>query len=175
MSYATRNIDVEPAITDLRSRTLSRLPGDFSRLVYLASSRDLNTGHYSHDGLAFHFSENVVSKAMAACHQEIFDRLVYASLKELIEELRNYISSTDERPEDFLNSWKHLGSYRSPFLRSAMSLRLRFSYPMSRWLWRSYRHARRCFLRTNNPHSDTGHSADDFCFPRIRKVSKAGA
>src|SRR6266404_1971226 len=112
MSYATRNIDVEPAITDLRSRTLSRLPGDFSRLVYLASSRDLNTGHYSHDGLAFHFSENVVSKAMAACHQEIFDRLVYAPLKELIEELRKYISSTDERPEDFLKSWKHLGSYR---------------------------------------------------------------
>ncbi len=112
MSYTARNIDVEPAITDLRNRTLSRLPGDFSRLVYLASSRDLNTGHYSHDGLAFHFSQNVASKAMALCHREIFDRLVYASLEELIEELGNYISSTHERPEEFLKSWKHLGSYR---------------------------------------------------------------
>src|SRR6267378_3912300 len=105
MSYATKNIDLEPAITDLRSRTLSRLPGDFSRLVYLASSRDLNTGRYSHDGLAFHFSENVASKAMAACHAEIFDRLVYCSLEELIEELRSYISSTAERPGDVLQSW----------------------------------------------------------------------
>ncbi len=112
MSYATRNIDIEPAITDLRSRTLSRLPGDFSRLVYLASSRDCNTGKYYHDGLAFHFSQNVASKAMALCHKEIFDRLVYASLEELIDELSNYISSTDERPEDFLKSWEHLGSYR---------------------------------------------------------------
>ena len=112
MSYTTRTIDIQPAITDLRSRTLSRLPGDFSRLVYLASSRDCNTGKYYHDGLAFHFSQNVASKAMALCHREVFDRLVYASLEELIEELRNYISSTDERPEEFLRSWKHLESYR---------------------------------------------------------------
>ena len=112
MGLERRNIDLEPAITDLRNRTLSRLPGDFSRLVYLASSRDLNTGHYSHDGLAFHFGQNVASKAMALCHGEIFDRLVYASLEELIEELRNYISSTEERQEDVLKSWEHLGSYR---------------------------------------------------------------
>jgi hypothetical protein len=107
-----KNIDVEPAVTDLRNRTLSRLPGDFSRLVYLASSRDCNSGQYYHDGLEFHFSKNVASKAMAMCHREIFDRLVYVSLEELIEELTNYISSTDEQPEEFLKSWKHLGSYR---------------------------------------------------------------
>ena len=112
MSYTTEKIDIEPAITDLRSRTLSRLPGDFSRLVYLASSRDLNTGRYSHDGLAFHFSETVASKAMAACHTEIFDRLLFCSLEELIVELRKYISSTEIRPGDVLRSWKHLGSYR---------------------------------------------------------------
>ena len=112
MSLGVKNVEIEPAVRDLRNRTLARLPGDVSRLVYLASSRDLNSGRYSHDGIAFHFSENVASKAMAACHAEIFDRLVYASLEELIEELCNYISSTDERPEDFLRSWKHLGSYR---------------------------------------------------------------
>ncbi len=112
MSLKQRSIDLEPAITDLRNRTLSRLPDDFSRLVYLASSRDLNTGNYSHDGLAFHFSQNVASKAMALCHGEIFDRLVYASLEELIAELHHYICTTDEPPEDFLKSWEHLGSYR---------------------------------------------------------------
>jgi len=112
MSYKTGNIDIEPAVIDLRNRTLSRLQGDFSRLVYLASSRDCNTGKYYHDGLAFHFGEMVVSRAFAECHREVFDRLVYASLEELIEELSNYISSTDERAEEFLKSWKHLGSYR---------------------------------------------------------------
>ena len=112
MSYTAKSIDIEPAITDLRNRTLSRLPGNFSRLVYMASSRDLNTGRYSHDGLAFHFSEAVASKAMAACHREIFDRLVFCSLQELIEELQRYIASIAERPEDFLQSWASLGSYR---------------------------------------------------------------
>ena len=112
MSYTSRNIDLEPAITDLRNRTLARLPGDFNRLVYLASSRDLSTGRYSHDGLAFHFSETVASKAMAACHTEIFDRLLFCSLEELIVELRKYISTTEIRPGDVLRSWKHLGSYR---------------------------------------------------------------
>src|SRR5713101_8015328 len=112
MGLERRNIDLEPAITDLRNRTLSRLPGDIGRLVYLASSRDLNTGNYSHDGLAFHFSESVASKEMAACHAEIFDRLVLFSLEKLIEELQNYMSSTEERPRQVLHSWTHLGSYR---------------------------------------------------------------
>jgi hypothetical protein len=112
MSPEAKNFEIEPAVRDLKNRTLARLPGEFSRLVYLASSRDYNTGRYHHDGLAFHFSEIVASKAMATCHREVFDRLVYASLEELIEELSNYISSTDERPEEFIKSWKHLGSYR---------------------------------------------------------------
>lgn len=112
MSLEAKNVEIEPAVRDLRNRTLARLPGDVSRLVYLASSRDLSTGRYSHDGLAFHFSENVASKAMAACHMEIFDRLLFCSLEELIEELQDYISSTEVRPGDVLRSWKHLGSYR---------------------------------------------------------------
>lgn len=112
MSLEAKHVEIEPAVRDLRNRTLARLPGDLSRLVYLASSRDLNTGRYSHDGLAFHFSENVASEAMAACHREIFDRLVFCSLEELIEELRNYISSVAERPGDVLQSWTQLGSYR---------------------------------------------------------------
>ena len=112
MSLEVKRVDLEPAVKDLRNRTLARLPGDFSRLVYLASSRDLNTGQYSHDGLAFHFSESVTSKAMAACHSEIFNRLVFCSLEDLIEELRSYISSTEERPGDVLKSWTRLGSYR---------------------------------------------------------------
>src|SRR5260370_33750380 len=112
MGLERRNIDIDAAVTELRNRTRSRLPGDFSRLVYLASSRDCNTRQYFHDGLAFHFSQNVASKAMALCHSELFDRLVYVSLEELIEELSYYISSTDEQPEEVLQSLKHLGSYR---------------------------------------------------------------
>src|SRR5256886_3985399 len=122
MSLGVKNVEIEPAIRDLRNRTLARLPGDVSRLVYLASSRDLNTGRYSHDGLAFHFSENVACKAMAACHAEIFNRLVYCSLQELIEELRSYISSTAERPGDVLESWRHRSEEHTSELQSQSNL-----------------------------------------------------
>lgn len=105
-------MDFARAVTDLKNRTFSRLPGDFSRLVYLASSRDYNNGRYYHEGLAFHFGEEAASKALAACHREVFDRLVFDSLEELIGGLSNYIFSTGELPEEFLKSWRHLESYR---------------------------------------------------------------
>src|SRR5438309_9960153 len=112
MSLGVKNVEIEPAIRDLRNRTLARLPGDVGRLVYLASSRDLNTGRYSHDGLAFHFSENVACRAMAACHAEIFNRLVYCSLQDLIEELRSYVSSTAATTGDGWARWRQLRPYR---------------------------------------------------------------
>lgn len=112
MDAYSRNVDIEPAVRDLRNRSLARLPGDFSRLVYLASSRDLSNGLYSHDGLAFHFGEAVVSKAMAVCHREIFDRLVFCSLEELVDELETYISSTHAGSEEVLKTWENLQSYR---------------------------------------------------------------
>ena len=112
MDFEAKTVDIEPAISDLRNRTLSRLPCDFSRLVYLASSRDYNTGRYYHDGLAFHFSDDVVDKAFAVCHEEIFGRLVFCSFEELVEDLQHYVSSTEEKPEDLLKSWNHFESYR---------------------------------------------------------------
>jgi hypothetical protein len=111
MSFDARIVDIEPAVSDLRNRTLSKLPCDFSRLVYLASTRDY-AGHYSHDGLAFHFSEKVASKALAACHLEIFEQLVHCTLEELVEELHNYTCSTRESPQKVLKTWEYTESYR---------------------------------------------------------------
>lgn len=112
MDIYSRNVDIEPAVRDLRNRSLARLPGDFSRLIYLASSRDLSNGLYSHDGLAFHFGETTASEAMATCHREIFERLLFYSLEQLIEELESYISSTHITSEEVLKTWEKLQSYR---------------------------------------------------------------
>src|SRR5436190_1559634 len=57
---------VEDALRDLRNRTLAKLDGDLARLVYLASTRDYNTGRYAHDGLSFRFSESVAETAGAS-------------------------------------------------------------------------------------------------------------
>jgi len=112
MDSSATNVDIVPALTDLETRTLSRLPGEFSRLVYLASSRDCNSGRYVHEGLSYHFGETAASKAMALCHERVFEELVYCPLEQIVQKLHAYIASTCERPENVLKSWSHLQSYR---------------------------------------------------------------
>ena len=75
---------VEEALRDLRNRTLARLDGDFAKLVYLASTRDYNTGRYVHDGLSFRFPQPVVERAMAAAHLEVFANLVLSPLRAFV-------------------------------------------------------------------------------------------
>jgi rhamnogalacturonyl hydrolase YesR len=50
-------MDVLAAADDLRRRTLVELTRPLERLIYLASTRDYNTGLYYHQGLAARFSE----------------------------------------------------------------------------------------------------------------------
>src|SRR5712692_3047054 len=104
--------DVAAAIQDVKSRTLAGLPGDLARLIYIASTRDYNTGQYYHEGLAMRFTEEVASRALAACHQEIFDRLAPSSLEELIKHLETYVSSTRAQLAAVLEAWEKLEPYR---------------------------------------------------------------
>jgi hypothetical protein len=105
-------MDVEEAIGNIKSRTLAGIAGDVGRLIYLASARDYNTGQYYHEGLATRFTEKVAVAALAACHQEIFNRLVFSSLEDLINQLENYLHSTHARPEKVLGAWQKLEPYR---------------------------------------------------------------
>jgi hypothetical protein len=112
MRIEVKREDVEAAIEDVKSRTLAGLPGDLARLIYIASTRDYNTGHYYHEGLAMHFTEEVARRALAACHQEIFDRLAPSLVEDLVKQLETYVSSTHARPVEVLEAWKKLEPYR---------------------------------------------------------------
>ncbi len=112
MRIRIKRMDVEEAIDDIKSRTLPGIRGDIGRLIYLASTRDYNTGQYYHEGLASHFTEEVAVAALAACHQEIFKRLTFSSLEGLLKELENYLRSTHARPEEVLEAWQKIEPYR---------------------------------------------------------------
>ena len=112
MSTDIKYTNVEAAIEDLKSRTLSGIPGEVARLVYLASTRDYNTGEYYHEGVAIHFTEDVARAALAACHQESFRRLLFTSLEDLVKELDNYVNSTGARPAHVMKVWRSLEPYR---------------------------------------------------------------
>lgn len=112
MTTGIRRMDVEAAAGDLKNRTLAGLAGEFARLVYLASTRNYNTGEYYHQGLAFQFTEEVAGAALAACHQESFRRLVFSPVEDLVKELETYVSSTGARASQVLDAWKTLEPYR---------------------------------------------------------------
>lgn len=118
--------DVESACEDLRERTLGKIPGDFARLVYLASTRDYNSGEYHHAGLAHQFGEAAARKALAVCHQEIFRRLLLRSVAELVEELDTYVRSTRLPVSDVVRSWTRLEPHRVTIPTECSSLAARF-------------------------------------------------
>ena len=103
---------VEDALRDLQDRTLAKLDGDFARLVYLASTRDYNTGRYAHDGLTFRFTDAVAERALAAAHREVFLSLALGPLQALVGELEQYIRSGCSHPTELTKTWNDSEAYR---------------------------------------------------------------
>jgi hypothetical protein len=112
MNSSAKHTEVLAAADDLRRRTLADMREPLGRLIYLASTRDYNTGLYYHHGLALRFSEEAACEALADCHREAFEELVAASLEELVYELEAYLKSTCVAPGDFIAAWKGLEPYR---------------------------------------------------------------
>jgi hypothetical protein len=117
---------VENALRDLRNRTLARLDGNLARLVYLASTRDYNTGRYEHDGLSFHFSQQVAQAALAAAHREVFASLALSPLRVLVAELQHYIRSSCADATELVTAWNTSEAYRilSPTTDDPLAARL---------------------------------------------------
>jgi hypothetical protein len=112
MNAQPKRMDVQRATDDLRRRTLAEMGRPLDRLIYLASTRDYNTGLYYHDGLAARFTEEVACEALADCHREAFRELVTSPLKELVTQLDGYIGSTHTEPRNFIAAWNRLEPYR---------------------------------------------------------------
>jgi len=100
------------ALQDLQTRTLGRLQSDFARLVYLASTRNYNTGRYEHDGLTFRYSMPVAERVLATAHREVFLSIALRSLEALTNEVQQYICFESENPGELLKVWADLEAYR---------------------------------------------------------------
>jgi hypothetical protein len=113
MSAATfKLVPTQAAYDDLLKRTLGKICCDLGRLIYLASTRDYNTGTYHHDGLANRFRADAASQALELAHKEIFHKLAACSLQELIAQLEIYLGSSAENPLDVLRLWQRMEPYR---------------------------------------------------------------
>jgi len=112
MSGPFHRTDMEAARENLNNRTLAKIGLEFARLIYLASTRDYNTGRYYHDGLAFQFSEAVAAQTLSEAHKEVFTDLALSPLEDLVDELQAYLRSVGAESSEVIRAWERLEPYR---------------------------------------------------------------
>jgi len=104
--------DTLRAYEDLSSRTLAAIPSALERLIYIASTRDYNSGLYHHEGLVARFGVSAAAQALESAHRESFHEVSLMPLRDLSNELEKYMKSSREESRAFLNVWQNLEPYR---------------------------------------------------------------
>jgi hypothetical protein len=97
-------------ISDL---VLQSLPNDLTRMIYLASLRDCNSGLYLHPELSHQRGLHEADRAFRVCHEQVFRRLLTTRLPEYVRQLQEYIRYTRGETITMLKTWKSLQAYRA--------------------------------------------------------------
>ena len=92
---------------------LQSLPNDLTRMIYLASLRDCNSGMYLHPELSHQRGVNAADGALRDCHEQVFRRLLTTRLPEYVIQLQEYVRYTRGQTPTVLKTWKSLQAYRA--------------------------------------------------------------
>ncbi len=92
---------------------LRTLPNDLTRMIYLASLRDCNSGLYLHPELSRQRVFSAADRALRACHEQVFRRLLTTRLPDYVSQLQEYIRYTRGETITMLNTWRSLQAYRA--------------------------------------------------------------
>lgn len=101
------------AVEDILRALRLSLPNDLSQMIFLATLRDNNSGHYYHPEVARRFSVEVADRAMLACHRKIYERVVALTLEDLTDQLDVYVATVRAPRERVIESWTKLQAYRA--------------------------------------------------------------
>jgi len=105
----------------VRETVLEALPNDLTRMIYLASLRDCNSGMYLHPELSNQRGIQAADGALRACHEQVFRRLLTTRLAEYVVQLHEYIRYTRGEILTVLKTWKSLQAYRATVPVSAVA------------------------------------------------------
>jgi hypothetical protein len=111
--------DFEPYV---RYMGLDSFPNDLTRMLYLASLRDCNSGLYLHPQLSQSIGVEHANQVLNACHNEVFGRLLTVPLSGYVLQMDEYIRYTRASRNTMLEAWQSLQAYRSTIPVSASSL-----------------------------------------------------
>jgi hypothetical protein len=92
---------------------LDDLPNDLTRMLFLASLRDCNSGRYLHPQLTQRVGVEEADYALGVCHQRIFRHLLSTPASGYALQLEEYIRYTRADRNVVLYTWQSLQAYRS--------------------------------------------------------------
>jgi hypothetical protein len=92
---------------------LESLPNDLTRLLYLASLRDCNSGQYLHPQLSINIGPEEAHQRISKCHGRIFRGLLTTPISQYVLQLEQYIRYTRADPGTVLRTWQSLEAYRA--------------------------------------------------------------
>src|SRR5271168_47186 len=99
-------------IQDFTMTTLAGIPGEFSKLTYLASLRDLSSGRYEHAGLAVLYPDEAIQQALNLCHEQIFERILESPLAKQETDLKECLERMPGGLYGALMHWRRMEAYR---------------------------------------------------------------
>jgi hypothetical protein len=109
-----RDASAADSLPDNISDTLlGSLPNDLTRMIYLASLRDCNSGLYLHPELSREKGTHVADQAFRVCHEQVFRRLLTTRLSDYVNQLQEYIRYTRSESVTVLKTWRSLQAYRA--------------------------------------------------------------
>jgi hypothetical protein len=97
----------------IQRTVLETLPNDLTRMVYLASLRDCNSGMYLHPELSRQWGVEAADRGLRCCHEAVFRTLLTTKLPEYVIQLHEYIRYTRSEIFTVLKTWKSLQAYRA--------------------------------------------------------------
>jgi hypothetical protein len=99
-------------IQDFTLTTLAAIPGEFGRLTYIASLRDLSSGKYEHAGLLTLYPDEAVQQALELCHEQIFERVLETPLATQEADLKECLLRMPGGLCSALAHWRRMEAYR---------------------------------------------------------------
>jgi hypothetical protein len=99
-------------IQDFTLTTLAGIPGEFGRLTYMASLRDLSTGRYEHAGLSALYPDEAMQQALQLCHEQIFERVLEFPLAQQAADLKKCLERMPGELCATLAHWRRMEAYR---------------------------------------------------------------
>ena len=109
-------------IRDFAQIALDSLPNDLTRMLYLGSLRDCNSGRYFDPQLSNKLGVETAHQVLCSYHDQVFRRLLSAAVSDYVDQLEEYIRYAKAERNNFLKTWQRLEAYRATVPVTAVSL-----------------------------------------------------